>query len=223
MITTTTYLTGCAQTIVLVAGSLSPQGTTSAPMNIQTPDHQYEVSTSASNGSIICLEDPQIEDALEPSNEVTQRTICELRRISGLTWDQLRELFGVSRRTVHFWASGKSMNGDNARQLMSVFDAVSRSHASDASSTRALLFTKGPNGQSAFELLRENKIVDAIEILGAGAQRTRPNLKPLNTAAKEARKPLSPFVLMDSIEASSPTESRPGRAARTVRTKRDKT
>ena len=32
--------------------------------------------------------------------------IGELRRLSGLTWDQLARLFNVSRRSLHFWASG---------------------------------------------------------------------------------------------------------------------
>ena len=35
--------------------------------------------------------------------------IAELRRLSGLTWDQLARLFNVSRRALHFWASGKPM------------------------------------------------------------------------------------------------------------------
>ena len=35
--------------------------------------------------------------------------IGELRRLSGLTWDQLARLFNLSRRSLHFWASGKPM------------------------------------------------------------------------------------------------------------------
>ena len=35
--------------------------------------------------------------------------IAELRRVSGLTWDQLARLVGVSRRTLHFWASGTAV------------------------------------------------------------------------------------------------------------------
>ena len=35
-----------------------------------------------------------------------RRATSELRRISGLTWKQLGELFNVSRRNIHFWANG---------------------------------------------------------------------------------------------------------------------
>src|SRR6185503_7037508 len=35
--------------------------------------------------------------------------IMEIRRLSGMTWEQLANLFEVSRRTVHFWASGKAL------------------------------------------------------------------------------------------------------------------
>lgn len=35
--------------------------------------------------------------------------IGELRHLSGLTWEQLSSIFAISRRSLHLWASGKSM------------------------------------------------------------------------------------------------------------------
>ena len=206
--------------VVLVAGTLSTPGTTSAPMEAIVPYYQHEISTSSAG--IQCVNLPITDEVEEPSNEITKQAICDLRRISGLTWEQLGELFGVTRRTVHFWASGKSMNAENARQLMAVYEAVSQSMASDAATTRALLFTVGPDGKSAFDLLRENQIPAAVALLGEGGQRLRPNLTPLSETVKQACAPLSPATLVDSVEASAPTQPRPGRAARTVRTSRDK-
>jgi DNA-binding transcriptional regulator YiaG len=220
MIATTSYLSPYAELFVLVAGTLSTPGTTSAPTEVVVPNHRYEISTSSVG--IHCDNLPITDDVAEASNEITRQAICELRRISGLTWEQLGELFGVSRRTVHFWASGKSMNAENARQLMAVFQAVSKSSASDAATTRAMLFTVGPDGKSAFDLLRENQTPAAVALLGEGGQRLRPNLTPLSKTAQQARAPLSPATLVDSVEASAPTQPRPGRAARTVRTSRDK-
>ena len=55
--------------------------------------------------------------------------IGELRRLSGLTWDQLARLLGVSRRSVHFWASGKPMaqsNEEHLRRLLAVVRKVDR-------------------------------------------------------------------------------------------------
>ena len=40
-----------------------------------------------------------------------------LHEQSGLTWEQLGRLFGVSRRTVHLWANGSGMNASNREAL----------------------------------------------------------------------------------------------------------
>jgi DNA-binding transcriptional regulator YiaG len=45
----------------------------------------------------------------------TQQAVNELRKLSGLTWEQLATLFNVSRRSVHFWASGQSLTSANER------------------------------------------------------------------------------------------------------------
>jgi len=44
---------------------------------------------------------------------------------SGLTWEQLGRIFGVSRRAVHMWANGGRLNESNARRLRE-FAAVVR-------------------------------------------------------------------------------------------------
>jgi hypothetical protein len=38
--------------------------------------------------------------------EPAPRVIAEIRHLTGLTWEQLAQVFNVSRRSVHFWASG---------------------------------------------------------------------------------------------------------------------
>lgn len=47
----------------------------------------------------------------------TATSVSHLHDHSGLTWDQLGKLFGVSRRAVHMWASGKRMNARNTELL----------------------------------------------------------------------------------------------------------
>ena len=47
----------------------------------------------------------------------TPYELGELRRLTGLTWDALARVFGVSRRAVHLWANGGRMKDANARQL----------------------------------------------------------------------------------------------------------
>ncbi|MFB1488263.1 MULTISPECIES: hypothetical protein [unclassified Thiocapsa] len=74
------------------------------------------------------------------------------RRISGLTWEQLGEIFDVSRRSMHFWASGKPLNAHNEQRLMQVLDVIRTTDRSDARSTRAALF-EVKEGTTAFALL----------------------------------------------------------------------
>ena len=40
--------------------------------------------------------------------ESTAEAIMEIRRRSGLTWQELGDLFDVSRRSIHHWANGKA-------------------------------------------------------------------------------------------------------------------
>ena len=48
----------------------------------------------------------------------TPYELGELRRLTGMTWDALARVFGVSRRAVHLWANGGRMKDANARQLL---------------------------------------------------------------------------------------------------------
>ena len=86
------------------------------------------------------------------ASDVTSRAVSELRRISGLTWEQLGQLFGVSRRSVHFWASGRAMNAANEQHLLKVLDIVRQADRGDARSNRAALLTVSA-GHAPFEPL----------------------------------------------------------------------
>jgi DNA-binding transcriptional regulator YiaG len=54
----------------------------------------------------------------------TPYEIGELRRLTGMTWDALARVFGVSRRAVHLWANGGRMKDANARQLLGLLAQV---------------------------------------------------------------------------------------------------
>ena len=45
--------------------------------------------------------------------ESTAEAVMEIRRRSGLTWEELGDLFDVSRRSVHHWANGKSVTASH--------------------------------------------------------------------------------------------------------------
>ena len=81
-----------------------------------------------------------------------------LHRTSGLTWDQLGKLFGVSRRAVHHWAAGGRMNAANADRLNRLIRIVGNLPAATPDPRRsAILAPSGVAGSSLFDSLRSEE------------------------------------------------------------------
>ena len=150
---------------------------------------------------------------------MTRKAISELRRISGLTWEQLGQLFEVSRRSVHFWASGKLLNAGNEECLMRVLDVVRGADRGSARRTRAALFDTSA-GTTPFDMLVAQRFDDARAALGRGQGRSAPKLAELSPSAKAARAPLPLEQLVDAKSERVHREPGRARAARTVRNKR---
>jgi transcriptional regulator with XRE-family HTH domain len=68
------------------------------------------------------------------------RLIRDLKSRSGLTWDQLAGVFGVSRRAAHGWASGARLNAQHSETLSWLRQTLTRLEVpADPDSTRAAL------------------------------------------------------------------------------------
>lgn len=149
----------------------------------------------------------------------TGRAVSELRRLSGLTWEQLATLFGVSRRSLHFWASGRpinSLNGEHLRRMLTVLRQADRGTAR----ANCEMLLDEQDGVLPLDLLRERRYDEFLEQVGVGPGRTKLATQPLSRAAREARKPLPPERLIDALQDRVHREPGRGRAARTVRTPR---
>lgn len=87
--------------------------------------------------------------------------ISWVKASSGLTWDQLGKVFGVSRRAVHMWSNGGRLNESNARRLREFSAVVKEIQASIPSATpdevRAKLLDVGPDGVSVVDRLRRER------------------------------------------------------------------
>ena len=199
--------------VIVVSGALSAPGTSSAePTRLWGAPYVRELEATASGFG------RQQHAQTRDDAESTRQAISELRRISGLTWEQLGALFDVSRRSVHFWASCKPLNADNEQRLMQVLDVVRAADRGDARSTRAALFEVN-DGTTAFALLAAKGFEKARAMLDVGAARPRPALAELSAAAKAARKPLPPEELIDAQHDRIHRDRGPVRAACTVRNK----
>ena len=85
--------------------------------------------------------------------------LSKLREASGLTWEQLARLFGVSRRSVHHWASGDNMNAHHQELLAKV--------------TAIVTAIPGPPQSKRAELLRareDGTLFDSIRSSLAGSE-----------------------------------------------------
>ena len=149
-----------------------------------------------------------------------RRAVSELRRISGLTWEQLAQLFSVSRRSVHFWASGKSPSAENEQRLMQVLDVVRRADRGDARRNRRALLGVDAGGRSPLALLQLGQVEEARTQLGSGSGRRVLTEVPLSTEAKASRRPLSPESLIQAKHDTVHREPGRTRSVRTVRNKR---
>ncbi len=201
--------------VIMVSGALSIAGTSSAePTTIWGAPYVHESDTTAGGPSR-----DAVATQMESETEATRKAVSELRRISGLTWEQLAGLFGVSRRSVHFWASGKPLNAGNHQRLMRVLDVVRDADRGTARSTRAALLDARA-GTTPFEMLADQQFREAYLALGRGRTRLVPALTPLSAAAQTARKPLPPDELYDAKSDRVHQEPGRARAARTARGQR---
>ncbi|MFH0943834.1 MAG: TIGR04255 family protein [Planctomycetota bacterium] len=180
-------------------------------------------------GGLVCESPPTGSDLFTASGslggsgtsatESSAHAICKLRLFAGLTWDQLARLFGVSRRAVHFWASGKPMNAGNEERLRRVLEIVRFIDRGDAQSNRAALLG-AVDGEIPFDLLVDGRLEEVRQFLGRGPGRRTLALKPLSEEARAARRPIPPAILADARTDRVHRDPGGGRAANTVRNKR---
>jgi hypothetical protein len=112
-----------------------------------------------------------------------QATIRWLHEQSGLTWDQLSRVFGVSRRAVHLWVTGGRMNAANAETLTQLLSLVRELPADNPSDRRAVLLAPDRSGRSLLDRLRSRQAGGAGDVSGTpwapdqllGARHDRPS------------------------------------------------
>jgi transcriptional regulator with XRE-family HTH domain len=152
--------------------------------------------------------------------EDTGVAIAELRRLSGLTWEQLARLFAVTRRSLHFWASGKQLTSANEERLNRMLAVIRKIDRGSASSTRAALFQPSADGHLPFDMLVDGRYEALVESVGLGGVLPRPAPQRLSKAAQAARVPSAPEQLADArhervhVERGRLLSGRPIRGAR---------
>ncbi len=106
--------------------------------------------------------------------ESIAEAVMEIRRLSGLTWDELGDLFDVSRRSVHHWANGNSVSAQHDRTIRMMLAAIRQINQGEQAHTRALLLSVEENSaDTAFDLLKNGQFEEAIaRVMGIRAARS---------------------------------------------------
>lgn len=158
----------------------------------------------------------------EPNDpEDTRKAIHEIKKTSGLTWDQLAQLFNVSRRSLHFWASGKQLSSSNEEDLYRLVEVFRYINRGNADINRQALISAQENGQIPFALLKERRYEETKKLLGQGKARPKPQLKPLSKEASLLRTPPPPDELVGATNEPVHQEVGRTRKAKSMRQKTD--
>ncbi|GEM_PF-4021145 len=190
------------------------------PSDYLAPKIQFNRSTSAG------VPDKPYEADARGSVQPQQFTsvshkLYALKRISGLTWEQIAALFDVDRRSVHLWANGKSLHPKNEEKLGRILSAILKIDRGFASSNRALLVTPTGNNDLPVDMLAAGEFDRVVELVGKGPQRV---LQTTLVSAEERarRRPLSPLFQFETEAEDEPPLLGPVRAFKSIKAaKRD--
>lgn len=203
--------------LYLIGGALTLPGTSAYPANQLLEEARVceaEVTSNRPPSSVLDL-----DALLGRSDSVpTSALVHELRRESGLTWEKLAEVLRVTRRSVHFWASGKPLSANNEDHLARVLDVVRAGRRGHVRETKAALLA-AVDGESVLDLLRQGRYPEARSQLGHGDAVATRQRQPLDAAAQKERQPLSPEVLGEARRDTVHREVGVSRAGRSVRNK----
>jgi DNA-binding transcriptional regulator YiaG len=134
------------------------------------------------------------------------RALSELRRLSGLSWEQLARILGVTRRTLHFWASGKAMARSNEEHLQRVLAVVRSIDHGATAANRSVLLESLEDRMNAVDLLAVRDYERAASVTAR-----------LSAMARASRAPSAPEALVGALHDRVHQDVGPSRPARSVR------
>lgn len=146
--------------------------------------------------------------------------VLEIRRRSGLTWEQLSELFNVSRRSIHYWANGKPLSSQHEKNVRNTLLAIRHVDTGNQRDTRSRLLSID-DGESIFDLLANQKYKDVYRIIvGTASDIASRNRISLSKDEWNRRSPPRPEMLLDALQDRPKISPNKARAVRPKRRNR---
>lgn len=180
--------TGAFATLV-VASALFGGFSSSAGQEAVDLGQQIIADFSASSRSVV-MDKAFARVVVSGASETTdgnRAALMGLRRSTGLSWDQLARLFGVGRRSVHHWASGRPMSLAHEELLYRLNAVIQRVEGLGASETRRLLLAPAANGSIPFALMEEGRLSEAAELMRSAFTRRETVQHPPRAAAPSVK------------------------------------
>ena len=137
---------------------------------------QYFESSSASASTVSVN--------VKYSDQSPAELVQEFKRLSGLTWAQVAQVFEVSSRAPFDWASGKPVNAKNHEKLASAVVAIRFIDRGASEDNRNLLLSEAVDGQTHLNLLQSSEFERVREIAGKGEGRPSFEQKLTTEASK---------------------------------------
>lgn len=151
-----------------------------------------------------------------PEPSPMQAAVAELRKRSHLTWEQLARIFGVQRRSLHFWARGTRPSFENTERIQRLLIILRHVDTGDPERTRAQLLRPIQDGTSVYELLCGGRDEEVLAILRSSRRQPQPmslnerSRRPpaLSSEVRERRRGFAPTELLDTKHDDAPALGR---------------
>lgn len=138
---------------------------------IQITDNDIELSAGDFGRSVVAFisgrgtkDDLLAGSIIFAPTETTADLVREVKDNSGLTWEELGRIFGVSRRAVHNWANGGKANAFNSRRIRRVHALIhDLSRGNEINTREALLRHREPESSLYLALVSEVSPGNAVE------------------------------------------------------------
>lgn len=169
--------------IATLATVTSDAGASNPPV-LHTDSAQPETNVNPSTKIITTQAKPRTSSSgsQEPDGSSIAAALLSLREQSGLTWEEIAQLIGVSRRTIHNWVNGSRVSSANTRALRQVVEFVGENRANTAQETRSRLLAPRPDGGSPYE--------DLLRALRLGLNQPDATVNPSTRASAIQGKPV---------------------------------
>lgn len=133
--------------------------------------------------------------------------ICEIRRIGGLDWDQIAEIFTVSRRSILSWVSGQPMNDADKNRLDRLYVVIRYVYRGSPGKTRLALTKPLADGNTPCDLMRKGFFGAVEYLMGPGNTRSIPRLTSFDPAKRLGSASILPDEVVGVVNDEVPTDA----------------